>query len=342
MKNHFLSFIDWYINNKEGKGSRYIEKFFKNDNEKFIDAIFKYAVEFSISSSFNPFLITKEKEREHILKIDDFLKKDSNFLEFSKKENNHMPRAILGNKNYLQYLKETLPNEDSRVNNIEDVSAEIIVDNNNSFELKYDFNFLFNNFKLRLITQDRFYESLNFPISLLKRIFGNLDNSTFFEDWLHESIINIKFHTHNKTLLFSEINFIEINNEGFVNLTNHENEVFELVNKRDNGDIVKLQINDLSELAIDHIVPFNEFYLKNKERFIVLQRIHNALLNINNNILIKKRGKDFTEAKNVFFKNFSIKRETIDQLKNELIFINDKVDLQMMQRSENLLKNRKA
>jgi hypothetical protein len=295
-----------------------------------------------MSSNFNPFLIQKNKEKSHILKIERFLKEESSFYNYSEKKNSHMPRALFGRQNYLNYLKEFVLSEDSNLYKIEDISADILEEELSLDTTEYNLNFLYNNFKFRLTTQDRFYESLNFPISLLERLFKKFDDSTFFEDWIHEHIFNIKFHTEKKTFLFSEIKLIEIDGAGVVKLTDNHNKTFELVNKRDNGEIVELRVNELRDLAIDHIVPFNEFYLKNKNRFIVLQKIHNALLKINNDNFIKKRGGEFTEAKNIYLEGFTFKEETINELKSELNFITENVELQMMQRLENLRKNRKA
>lgn len=346
IKNHFLSFINWYIDNREGVKANYIAKFYKNDNEKFTNAISEYVIEFSISSSFNPFLVELGKEKELVRKIESFLKDETtNFFKFSKSKGNHRPRALFGKENYLNYLNEISSNDEVVRNNIEDVFYD---KTNNVEEIedvflikKYNFNTLYNKYKFRLITQDRFYKSLIYPISLLKRIFQQFDNTDFFDEWLYEHITKIKFHTKTRTLNFSEITSLEINSNNVVNVYDKEGNFYELVDKRDDGKIVELRIEELKDLAIDHIEPFKDFYIRNKEKFLILKSIDRVILKLNKENRVKKRGQEFNNVKNIFFEEYILTSKEVRLLKDELNFINDNIELQMMSQKENLNKKRR-
>lgn len=107
INNQILKFTNWYIDSKEGNGSNYIKNYFNNEIETFRLNVKDYAVQYAISYGHNPFEIDTNKIPELINKIEKNLyssKSSSSFMEYSIRSNNHLPKAILGKKNYLNYL----------------------------------------------------------------------------------------------------------------------------------------------------------------------------------------------------------------------------------------------
>ena len=107
MKNVILNFVDWYLENQDGEKSNYFEIYFKNDREIFIATLSEYAVEFAIVHGYNPFLVEEKAVVPFLSKLKSDLYKDGNsFYDYSQSKSSHMPRAILGNENYLKFLTE--------------------------------------------------------------------------------------------------------------------------------------------------------------------------------------------------------------------------------------------
>lgn len=107
MKNVMIDFADWYINKKEGISAQYYKNFCNGDRDTFILTLSEYAVEFAIAHKYNPFLVNRSELEPFISKLEtDIYSKNNSFAKYSAKINNHMPRAILGKENYIEYLKQ--------------------------------------------------------------------------------------------------------------------------------------------------------------------------------------------------------------------------------------------
>jgi hypothetical protein len=105
--NLIVNFTDWYLECQEGKESNYCKDFCKGDREIFITALSEYAVEFAMAHGYNPFLVEKGDITPFLSKLkNDVYLDDNSFAAYSAGKSNHMPRALLGNRNYLKFLSE--------------------------------------------------------------------------------------------------------------------------------------------------------------------------------------------------------------------------------------------
>jgi hypothetical protein len=329
MKNLIINFVDWYLETNEGKTANFFAKFFKSDRDIFIANLSEYAVEFAMAYGYNPFQV--DRENLEALKTD-LYKKSTSFYTFSESKSNHMPRAILGEKNYLQFLNGL---------NTEKATAESLkkplirkqatnICHYRKEELKKIFTF-------RLITQDRYYEFLYYPISVLKKLFYNYDRKEFFDNWIDKQIDNIAVYTgQTGKLLFGDVNTLDINDKGSV-LINGKFKLHTAVAGKDAKE--EISTNTLQNIVIDHVVPFEKVLFALKGQLPALQTIHNVLENINKGRISNRD--DLNNAGNYMISNVEFSRQELDNLEKDLNLILGKIQLQLMDRYENLYKRNK-
>ncbi|SHG67936.1 hypothetical protein SAMN05444372_108182 [Flavobacterium micromati] len=108
IQENIVIFISWYIENKEGKGSNYLLKSFKDDKNLFSNKLFEYADEFNNSFGINLFDINYDEVNDDFINnIQEKLKeKNPRFTEYNKRNGNGIPNAIFGKSNYLRFLNE--------------------------------------------------------------------------------------------------------------------------------------------------------------------------------------------------------------------------------------------
>jgi 5-methylcytosine-specific restriction enzyme B len=99
-------FADWFIS-KDGLNHNYFKDYFTSNKEKVINELRKYDALYVGQFNAGLFDIVTNDLDTTIAEIEkNIYKEDGDFFELSRKTSNHMPRAILGKKNYLAFLKE--------------------------------------------------------------------------------------------------------------------------------------------------------------------------------------------------------------------------------------------
>lgn len=344
-KNLITEFVDWYILNNDNLGSSYYTNFFKEDRNIFISNISDYAVEYAISFGKNPFIVEVSNVKSSIVEIESNLKrKETSFATFSLSKSNHMPRAILGSKNYLRFLNEVFLNEETIKDVVDNKYIQI-----NSIERKdiynsiriYSNDEIRKNFFFRLITQDRFYEFLNYPISVLKKIFyANANDKKFFDNWINAQINNIKIHTEGDCIKFSDLNSMEIQNNGKIQIFTNSNKKYVLHTPIAGHDIKREHLTtELSNVVIDHVIPFEKVLYNLKEKLPVFCIIHDNLKEINKGISLTNRD-ELSLVGNLFIGLDYLDKIVIDDLKMEMNIISSNISLQLMDKLENLYKKK--
>ena len=328
MENVIVMFADWYFENR----SVYLEDYFKSDKDIFIAALSNYAVEYAKAHGYNPFLVEKENIMSSLktLKTDLYPPKQSNnsFMDYSKGVGNHVPRAILGDENYLEFLAE-LSDKRQKSSSLKFPKAgekPEIADHYDQAELR-------DNFFLRLITQNRFYDFLNYPISELKKLFYKNGRRVFFDKLINEQIDNIAVYINQTDkILFKDLVTLEITDDNFVLI----NDKFYLYTPVAGSETKKeMNINVLENINIDHVVPFVDILSSLKPQLPALQAIHNSLENLNEGRRITNK-KDLAKAGN----DLVINPNELDALEKDLNLISSKVQLQLMDKYENLSKKK--
>lgn len=339
-ENHLLKFVDWYIVTKENKKiSNYINNFFRGEKETFILGLIDYAIEYSMAFNHNPFSIEKGNIGNSIKVIEAnlYTKKENNFEEFSSRVNRHMPKAILGRENYLKYLLTI--NETKNFVIVKEIKQKKNKLKNSSTIFQKEE--LESNFFLRLTTQDRLYNFLYFPISVLKKIFykSSTSNRDFFNDWINKQISSIQFITNEKIIYFSDIKELKIKNAK-VFITSNENIECLLHTKIAGKDLTKeIQTDSLKKISIDHIVPFEKVLNNLKDELPVLSSLNQKLIELNNGFEISNR-KELKVPGNLFIDTINLSDKNFSDLKKELNLISSNLTLQIMDCTENLKKKK--
>ncbi len=335
--NKIFDFINWYVYSKEGNGSNYIKNNCNGDEEQFQLNVIDYAIQYAISYGHNPFEVDKNKIPELISIIKNNLyssKTETSFKKYSEGINRHMPKAILGKENYLKYL--------SIINQQEEYTlvADSVVETKNTETVKvYTKEELVGKFFFRLTTQDRFYNFLYFPISVIKKLFyKNTQDREFFDKWMKEQINTVKFHTKDQIVCFSDITSLGIrNNDVYIKTNSKEFQLYTPIAGK--KTIMMLKANSLQNLVIDHINPLETILSEVSNQLTIMKGIHKILIKFNDGRGISNR-KELTTPGNMFVEKIRFSEQNIIDLKSELNLISSKLTFQIMDKQENLYKKK--
>jgi hypothetical protein len=320
MKNLIVDFVDWYLETNEGKAANFCANFFKSDRDVFIAALSEYAVEFAMAYEYNPFKVETEDVASFSARLKDDLynKKGTSFDMFSESKNNHMPRALLGNKNYLTFLAGLSAEKQSRT-----TLKTPVVRSQTANVYHYEQDELKKNFYFRLIMQDRYYEFLYYPISVLKRLFYKHDRKAFFDNWIYKQIDNIIVYTGNSDqILFKDVKTLDIKEDGSV-IINGKLKLYTPIMGTNTKE--EVNTNTLQNIVIDHVVPFSNVLFELKDELPALRTIHNILEDINDGRISNKE--DLSNAGNYLVSNVEFSAKELDDLEADLNKI--KIQLQL-------------
>ncbi len=241
-------------------------------------------------------------------------------------------------------IEQHIPTKNTEGEIIERIREVIKKDSEITFEI--DKNSLILNFKLRMITQDRLYGDVYFPIRLLKKIFyRDKANKLFFDEFILNQIENIKiFSSNNKVThtLLKNIDSLSIDTNNQVQTTICsdgiclQGMVYTELGKEDTYGL--FISSNLREIAIDHIVPMKNLLNEYKNQLP-------GLLNLTN--ILKKRGliksgkdsiKHLAVIGNQILDEELLADNDIKLLEKDLKFLKSKIQLQLMSSKENLIK----
>ncbi|MBC5833505.1 hypothetical protein G6N05_01265 [Flavobacterium sp. F372] len=229
-------------------------------------------------------------------------------------------------------------------NNSDDLGLVIreITDENEFIDFEIDKVSLISNFKMRMITQDRLYGDVYFPIRFLKKIFYQKnENKVFFDKFILNQIEEIKIFTSNsgEFILLKNIEGISIKKDKVYveTLENKHRLVYTELAIENQYDI--LSVPTLRKIAIDHVVPMKSLLLDFKDKL-------NGLYNLTE--LLKSKGitksgkesiKQLAKIGNEIIDSDLLLDDEINLIKEDFTFLKDKLELQLMCAKSNLEKN---
>lgn len=271
MKNLFDLFINWYIENREGKTSNYIGLQFRGKDEKFREAVKEYASEFENVFDYNPFEITVTSSLINQMHSDIYLK-DTPFEQYSKRKSNHMPKAILGKNNYLRFISEYL--QDVNIAKTENPEKT----KNPKGKIIYTRDELYARFTHRIITQDRCYGDVYFPISILKKLFyQQSDSKAFFKNWIEKTLDDIIVHTKNDEVTLNKVEKLMIDTTGVgsvhVLLSGSGNLERLYTRNADGSEKTPLEQSLLRDIVLDHVEPMSRILINNSDKLPALKSL---------------------------------------------------------------------
>ncbi len=101
-------FADWFIS-KSGENNNYFSENFGSNRSRLLEKLDEYDSLYHTDYSKNVFEFPKEQVAEKIRELESNLYQTTGvFFEHSSTTPNHVPRAILGNNNYIYFLKEEI------------------------------------------------------------------------------------------------------------------------------------------------------------------------------------------------------------------------------------------
>lgn len=223
-------------------------------------------------------------------------------------------------------------------NNQEDDGALVLNVDGTISEEENDYNYsksdLYNIFKFRIITQDRFYNHIFYPISFIKRLLYLKGEKQFLDNWVEKLLDNIDLHLEEGKIKLHEISELDIvNKRVFVKHNNQSKMVYTKLS--DNISLVPFEVKVLKKIAIDHEKPLLNIMSENTENIKTFKEITSELKKYLQGTVNPNKLK---KANNLVLMSDYINCLNIGNLKAELELISSKTSLQLMDGRENLIK----
>ena len=201
----------------------------------------------------------------------------------------------------------------------------------------YTANNLMANFTFRMITQDRFYGDIFFPVSYLKRFMHRNGQKKYFDKWISDQINDINILCANETHKFKDISELKLevsseHSEVTITVKNTKEIVFSPT--AFSNELFPLSSSSLKRIAIDHIHPMKKILMDNIKMLPQLGIITGQL----KGIAQKANAKEFKAAGTVLLNQPLLNQIDIELLKIELDLIKSNTKLQLMDKIENLKK----
>ncbi|BDX39621.1 hypothetical protein CYCD_29760 [Tenuifilaceae bacterium CYCD] len=250
-------------------------------------------------------------------------------------------------RKYHYFLSELIQNSKSSLNQfvtieeeIEELQNEELLPLENVKEVLITGDEIKTNFTIRLLTQDRFYGDVFFPISLIKKIcYKNLARKEF-DLWIDNQIDKIKFITNKDIVYIKDIETLKINKIGEVHLVCKDNSNHILHTKyASNSNTTPMYVKSFRQVVIDHEVPMKELLTKHKENLNTLESLTVELKKIHGKKFLVRN--DLVSAGNQFINSHSFNVNEINHLITDLNYINKFIVLQIMESKQNSIKRAK-
>lgn len=195
---------------------------------------------------------------------------------------------------------------------------------------------LYKNFRFRIITQDRFYNHVFYPISFIKRFLYSKGEKQFMDKWVENLLDNINLHLENENIKLKNITELNIvNQKVYIKHNNISKLVYTKLS--DNITIVPFEVSLLRKIAIDHENPLYHVMMENIKSLKTFDEITVELKKyLSGTVNPKKLKTAYNEVLNSDYVNHI----NIENLKNELDFLSSKSILQLMDSRENGSKNK--
>lgn len=199
----------------------------------------------------------------------------------------------------------------------------------------YDLEALKKNFTLRLITQDRCYGDVYFPIRLLKTLFGQQRaDKAFFQQWINQTLEQIQLHTDKGSFRLKEVKELSIQTDGQVQVVLKSGITYTLYTAQADGQgFHPIRTTLLRHIVIDHITPMQVLLARLADQLPALRAVTRMMQQVYGG---KVNPLDIIAVKNAVLKRKQTELTSlIPALKDELRLIQPHTELQLMDRKEN-------
>jgi len=196
---------------------------------------------------------------------------------------------------------------------------------------------LYDRFHFRIITQDRHYDEIYYPISFIKRFFYYKGEKKFIDNWVKELLQNVTIHINGGSVKLNQISEMVIENMQ-VHVDYNGAMKMALTKISDNIKLVPFSVSKLRFVSIDHEDSLQAIMRDNIDNLKTFQQITSEL---KRNIKQKGTAKKYKIATNIVLNSDFINEINIENLKAEMKLISDKTKLQLMDSKENTSKGQK-
>lgn len=196
---------------------------------------------------------------------------------------------------------------------------------------------LFKIFVFRLITQDRFYKDIYFPISLIKQLFYKNNRKLAFDHILENLANSIKLYDSNQNVfLFKDIKELKIrDNKVFVNIASIGD--VEIYTPTPSTKLESFSVDTLRDISIDHVVSQHGIMQEIKNKLPIFSRLTEMLQQSTTKVIDRPT---LAAYKNEFGLDNILAEINLSNLENELKVIIDKTELRLMDRRLNTSKGK--
>lgn len=196
---------------------------------------------------------------------------------------------------------------------------------------------LFKNFVFRLITQDRFYQDIYFPISLIKQLFYKNNRKLAFDHILEKMVNSIKLYDSKQNVfLFQDIKQLKIcNHKVFIEIKS-KGEV-EIYTPTLSINFESFNVISLRDISIDHVVSQHGIMQDLKDKLPIFSRLTEILQKSTKPV---KDRPTLAAYKKVISLDNILTQINISDLEKELKLIIDKTELRLMDRRLNTSKGK--
>lgn len=244
-------------------------------------------------------------------------------------KHNKSPKTISnyvsGLRMYAEYLYQTST----------DTDVEELFDIEITDSLCFEKKDLYKVFVFRLITQDRFYQEIFFPISLVKQILYSSNNTTFFDSFITNILDNTIIHTDKEEVKLIDVDFLRVENESVYVGVNKN--LLKVLTPTQTAELIPFKAKDLRNVSLDHITSQHSIMHQLKDELTAFKSLTDLLQNT----------KPFVTNRptlNAFKKSYGLENIVtsidINALMKELELIGSHIQLQFMDRSMNTSKGK--
>jgi hypothetical protein len=256
-------------------------------------------------------------------------------LQYAKKYIQNWRSALMQYGEFLvEWIAENTKDE-IQVN----IENEILFTVNNALAIEdtvtFDKSNLYKIFTLRLLSQDRFYNDIYFPISLIKKVFYKRKQKKAFDSCMNKMLDHTKIFYEDGYYLLKDISQLYFR-EGKVYLT-HKNKDFAVYTKMaDNITITAVITQQMRSIVLDHDKPMLTIMTEKIAELTVFKAITEAIKSYaaGGKIDRKVLGKI---SKQMFADGFTDQIE-LQSLERELNHICEDTALQLMDTKQNASK----
>lgn len=229
---------------------------------------------------------------------------------------------------FLNDINATVASENSE----EQTDATVLLHIGNTV---YDKKELYKTFALRLTTQDRFYEEIYFPISVIKQFLYKNGERDFYDSFVKRLLDAAEGHSSKGTFVLKDVEELAIEN-GKVTVV-VKGEKYVVLTPNPMGDLEAFNVANLKSVSLNHLYS----------QYTIMHDLKPSLPMFSQLTTVLKEADRITNrtALSAYKKlnGLDTLRSAIDleALKKELLLIAAKTQLQLMDRSMNTSKGKK-